>query len=102
MRLSQSQRELILAAVREFAGPSVAVHVFGSRLDDGKRGGDVDLLLISPTAISLLACAELKMALEQRLQLPFDLVTYVKTAEPTPFQAMALAQSRPITLEEAA
>ncbi len=45
MRLSQSQRELILSGVREFVGPSVAVHVFGSRLDDSKRGGDVDLLL---------------------------------------------------------
>ena len=67
-----------------------------------KRGGDVDLLLISPNAIPLLACAELKMALEQRLQLPFDIVTYVTTAEPTPFQAIALAQSRPMTLEVAA
>ena len=102
MRLSQSQRELILSGVREFLGPSVAVHVFGSRLDDSKRGGDVDLLLISPNAIPLLACAELKMALEQRLQLPFDIVTYVTKAEPTPFQAIALAQSRPMTLEVAA
>ncbi|KFC49486.1 DNA polymerase III subunit beta, partial [Halomonas sp. SUBG004] len=43
-----------------------------------------------------------KMALEQRLQLPLDIVTYVTTAEPTPFQAIALAQSRPMTLEVAA
>ncbi|WP_447043750.1 nucleotidyltransferase domain-containing protein [Vreelandella sp. H-I2] len=102
MRLTQSQRDMILSSVREFIEPSVQVHVFGSRLDDTKRGGDVNLLLISQTVIPLLACAELKMALEERLQLPVDIVTYVSTAEPTPFQSIALAQSRPIESEEAA
>lgn len=102
MRLTQAQRTAILSGVHEFMGTDVNVHVFGSRLDDAKRGGDVDLLLISPTAISLLACAELKMALEQRLQLPVDIVTYVSTTEPTPFQAIALAQSSPIENEEVA
>ena len=47
MRLTQSQRDMILSSVREFIESSVQVHVFGSRLDDTKRGGDVDLLLIS-------------------------------------------------------
>tara|TARA_R110002012_G_scaffold55315_6_gene141192 strand:+ start:1060 stop:1368 length:309 start_codon:yes stop_codon:yes gene_type:complete len=102
MRLTQTQRDIILSSVREFVGSSVDVQVFGSRLDDAKRGGDVDLLLISQTAITLLACAELKMALEQRLQLPVDILTYVATVEPTPFQAIALAQSCPINSEEAA
>ena len=102
MRLTQSQRSIIVSGVREFIGPSVSVHVFGSRLDDSKRGGDLDLLLISRTAIPLLASAELKMALEERLQLPVDIVTYVSTDEPTPFQAIALAQSIPIDGEEAA
>ncbi|OJA05148.1 nucleotidyltransferase domain-containing protein [Halomonas sp. QHL1] len=100
MRLTQSQRDTILSSVHEFIKPSVQVHVFGSRLDNTKRGGDVDLLLISQIAIPLLARAELKMALEQRLQLPVDIVTYVSAAEPTPFQAIALAQSRPIDSEE--
>lgn len=102
MRLTQTQRAIIISGVREFIGSSVDVQVFGSRLDDTKRGGDVDLLLISPTAISLLVCAELKMALEQRLQLPIDIVTYLSTGEPSPFQAIALAEARPIDSEEAA
>lgn len=102
MRITQTHRAIILSGVSEFIGDSVETHVFGSRLDDTKRGGDIDLLLISQTTIPLLACAELKMALEQRLQLPVDIVTYVSTAEPTPFQAIALAQSRPIDSEEAA
>jgi predicted nucleotidyltransferase len=102
MRLTQIQCDIILSSVREFIESAVEVHVFGSRLDDTKRGGDVDLLLISQSAIPLLACAELKMTLEERLQLPVDIVTYVSTAEPTPFQAIALAQSNPIDNEEAA
>ncbi|GEN29561.1 hypothetical protein HVA01_32070 [Halovibrio variabilis] len=102
MRLTQTQRATILSSVHEFISDSASVHVFGSRLDDTKRGGDIDLLLITPTAIPLLACAELKMALEERLQLPVDIVTYVSTEEPTPFQAIALAQSHPIDSEEAA
>jgi uncharacterized protein len=102
MRLTQAQRHAILSGVHEFMGTDVDVHVFGSRLDDAKRGGDLDLLLISQTAIPLLMRAELKMALEERLQLPVDIVAYVSTAEPTPFQAIALAQSRPIDSEEAA
>ncbi|MFC7369439.1 MULTISPECIES: nucleotidyltransferase family protein [Vreelandella] len=102
MRLTQIQRDTILSGVREFAGASIDTHVFGSRLDDTRRGGDVDLLLISPAAITLLACAELKMALEERLQLPVDILTYVSGTEPTPFQAIALAQSQPLNTEEAA
>lgn len=102
MRLTQTQRAIIHSSVREFIGISARVHVFGSRLDDTKRGGDVDLLLTSQTAIPLLACAELKMALEECLQLPVDIVTYVSTTQPTPFQAIALSQACPITSEEAA
>ncbi|MCH4813322.1 nucleotidyltransferase family protein [Vreelandella neptunia] len=102
MRLTQTQRTIILSSVRTFIGTAASVHVFGSRLDDTKRGGDLDLLLISQTAIPLLACAELKMALEERLQLPVDIVTYVSTAAPSPFQAIALAHSLPIDSEEAA
>lgn len=51
----QTQRAIILSGVREFIGSSVNVQVFGSRLDDTKRGGDVVLLLIPSTAIPLLA-----------------------------------------------
>tara|TARA_R110001606_G_scaffold357547_1_gene508992 strand:- start:176 stop:484 length:309 start_codon:yes stop_codon:yes gene_type:complete len=102
MRLTPAQRAAILSGVHELMGTDINVHVFGSRLDDTKRGGDVDLLLISQTAIPLLTRAELKMALEERLQLPVDIVAYASTAEPTPFQAIALAQSRPIDSEEAA
>lgn len=45
MRLDAEQRRAIREAVTELAGPHARARVFGSRLDDEARGGDVDLLV---------------------------------------------------------
>jgi predicted nucleotidyltransferase len=51
MRLSPSQTEAIVAAARAVLGSDVRVTLFGSRLDDQARGGDIDLLLEVPQAV---------------------------------------------------
>ncbi len=102
MRLSHQQSDLILAIASQLVGRDAEVRLFGSRLDDARRGGDLDLLLVSSTPISLLARAELKQALEEELQLPVDILTYTQGDEPPPFQAIALHQARPIRNEDAA
>lgn len=48
MRLTEQQARAILDAAHEIAGENAQVWVFGSRLDDAARGGDLDLLLESP------------------------------------------------------
>ncbi len=48
MRLSDVEKESILAAVR-LHDPDAQVLLFGSRANDSKRGGDIDLLIYSPT-----------------------------------------------------
>jgi len=45
MRLSPEQRRVLLDSARACFGGSVQVRLFGSRLDDRQRGGDIDLLL---------------------------------------------------------
>jgi uncharacterized protein len=45
MRLSDREKEIIRSAAREAFGSSARVLVFGSRLDDSARGGDLDLLV---------------------------------------------------------
>jgi hypothetical protein len=45
MRLTNQQIQLIRNAVDQIAGDRCRVRVFGSRLDESKHGGDVDLLL---------------------------------------------------------
>lgn len=60
MRLSTEQVQLIARTVAELAGADATVRVFGSRLDDTARGGDIDLLLEVPEVVehpALLASA---------------------------------------------
>lgn len=45
MRLSPAHVEALKRLVAETAGPEARLRLFGSRLDDAARGGDVDLLL---------------------------------------------------------
>lgn len=45
MRLNAEQIAAIRAAITSVARDAVAIRVFGSRLNDEARGGDVDLLV---------------------------------------------------------
>lgn len=96
MRLTPHQKSLILAITRQLLGDGVEVRVYGSRLHDHRRGGDLDLLLRSRQRVSLLERAELKRALEDALQIPVDVLYCPTDTEQTPFQAIALAQSQPL------
>ncbi|WP_404385534.1 hypothetical protein [Caenispirillum salinarum] len=45
MRLNEQEKRIILETSREFFGPDVIVRLFGSRTDDSRTGGDIDLHL---------------------------------------------------------
>lgn len=45
MRLTNEQRRIIREEVANAFGPEAHVRLFGSRLDDTKRGGDLDLYI---------------------------------------------------------
>lgn len=45
MRLSDYYRNTIKQTAQEVWGNQVSVILFGSRIDDSKKGGDIDLLL---------------------------------------------------------
>lgn len=94
MRLAEQQLNAIRETVRVTAGVDVRAYVFGSRLDDSARGGDVDLLLTADRRIDLLTRARVKTALEGAIGLPVDVVAYETGKEPTPFQAIALARAQ--------
>jgi predicted nucleotidyltransferase len=50
MRLSDFEREIVRAAVARRLGPRSRALLFGSRVDDNRRGGDIDLLVDIPDA----------------------------------------------------
>jgi predicted nucleotidyltransferase len=51
MRLTPEQARAIVVATRELAGPDASVRLFGSRLHDELKGGDIDLLVECPRPV---------------------------------------------------
>jgi predicted nucleotidyltransferase len=49
MRLSEDERRIVREAVAQRFGPEASVLLFGSRVDDHRRGGDIDLLVEVPS-----------------------------------------------------
>jgi predicted nucleotidyltransferase len=50
MRLEPFEVLLIKQVFRRFStDPELVLYLFGSRADDKKRGGDIDLLVVGPT-----------------------------------------------------
>ena len=45
MRITPEQHQSIRKIITEIAGDDAVVILFGSRIDDNKRGGDLDLLI---------------------------------------------------------
>lgn len=74
MRISPSQIETIRQATRENFGADAAVWLFGSRVDDTKRGGDVDLYIETTQKNTLMSALRCKIELEDSLDLHVDLV----------------------------
>lgn len=93
MRLTAQQIQIISQVVARFAGETAAVYLFGSRLNDQARGGDVDILIEMDRRPSRIERARVKMELEQMLGLPADILIQVRNTEPTPFQTIAHAHA---------
>jgi predicted nucleotidyltransferase len=70
MRLTEEQTVAIRRIVGEEAGDDCVVRVFGSRLDDAARGGDVDLLVQANHAVErpALLAARLSARLSRALR----------------------------------
>lgn len=97
MRLSTEQQNQIQEITQAQLGADILVSVFGSRVDDTRKGGDVDLFIESPHHVSLMQRAALKLELEQTLSLPVDLLVSRRGQPLSPFQALAKADALPIS-----
>lgn len=70
MRLSPEQVDAIKRSTAEVHGPAACVWPFGARVDDSKRGGDIDLYLELPplsAAQQVAGETQLRVTLQRRL-----------------------------------
>ena len=74
MRITHEQAQLIREEVRRNIGADARVWLFGSRADDTRRGGDVDLYVETGSKGTLLNSLRCKYRLEEQLDLHVDLV----------------------------
>lgn len=69
MRLTDAQRRAIVEETARLLGPDARVRLFGSRVDDSARGGDIDLLVETPAPVAqpALTAARLAVKIERGL-----------------------------------
>lgn len=96
MRVSTAQTEVILACVRAQFGADAQVMLFGSRLDDTARGGDLDLLVSTHDAPTVRQRALATMALEAALNVPVDIIAQQRGVPATAFAQIARAKAQPL------
>ena len=73
MRLTPAQIDTIQSTVHAVMGEGAQVTLFGSRVDDQQKGGDVDLYveIAQPDLMKKIRC---KVSLQDQLDLPVDLI----------------------------
>jgi hypothetical protein len=98
MRLTTEQINTIVTTCRAIAGAGALVWLYGSRLDDTRHGGDIDLLIEPQESINLLLRARIKTRLEQTLVLPVDVIVKNPGVPDNPFHSIALAQAKPLEI----
>ena len=96
MRLSPAQTDVILSCVRQQYGADATVMLFGSRLDDSARGGDVDLLVDTAGPPTLHQRALATLALEQALNLPVDILAQQRGTRGGAFARSVRSQAQPL------
>ncbi|PIP03773.1 MAG: hypothetical protein COZ23_10590 [Hydrogenophilales bacterium CG_4_10_14_3_um_filter_58_23] len=69
MRLTIQEVDVIKATARRIFGSGVRIWLFGSRVDDSKRGGDIDLYLETDEILESAGQAASRFGAELQMQL---------------------------------
>jgi len=97
MRLSTEQKRIVSDTANDVAGRPIHISVFGSRIRDEAKGGDLDLLVESIPPLNILEKSRLVSRLQDRLMIPVDVIA----AEPgSPDRAIvAIAKGTAVSIE---
>lgn len=96
MRLSADQITNLRKTVNTLIKDVTEIRVFGSRLDDSRRGGDLDLIVESEQRHGILEKVDLKIALEKVLGLPVDVLFVHQGGTQSVFERLAMIKSQPL------
>jgi predicted nucleotidyltransferase len=87
MRLAPEEQLAIRDTIHQ-ADTDAMIYLFGSRIDDTAKGGDIDLLVLSKT-INLMAKLEILAKLHQQIgERKIDIAVYRDTMSPFPKMVM--------------
>lgn len=103
MRLTASEQMAIADAARSTLGPGACVSLFGSRVDDDARGGDIDLLVETASSWSASEWVSLRSAFISKLyrsigERRIDVVLAAPPALAPPPAVLASARQQAIEL----
>lgn len=92
MRVPGEQLKFLKQAVLSRA-KNAKIYLFGSRVDDNKRGGDIDILILSEMKLSLRDKALIRYSFFEKFgEQKLDLVNY-RFEEPSNFKKLALLEA---------
>ena len=87
MRLANEEQSAISETIRR-ADREAQIYLFGSRVDDTAKGGDIDLLVLSKN-IDLMAKLDILAQLHLKLgERKIDIAVYPDTSRPFPRMVM--------------
>lgn len=95
MRLSSEYQTTITATAQKIFGAEASVWLFGSRLDDSAKGGDVDLLIKLETPVPDKTALALRYNALLQMQLglqKFDILVIDPSSRLEPVHQQALSQ----------
>lgn len=101
MRLAPADLAAITAAAQAVLPAGSRVMLFGSRTDDGRRGGDIDLLVEPPAPLDARAQVQLRSSLAARLYrlLGERRIDILVAAAGEPSDRLVLAEARRQAIE---
>ena len=92
MRVSHKQTDFLRDSVHQYL-PDASVYLFGSRADDDKKGGDIDILVMGERKLSPQEKRHVKIEFHKRFgEQKIDIVSF-DANDSSSFKELALSES---------
>ena len=96
MRISHNQAMAIRAVIERHLPQVEKIILFGSRADDQRHGGDLDILVEAAGHVPIMQQAALMRELQDKTGLPVDLVIRDTDLPPRPIEEIARSTGTPL------